>query len=389
MLPKFLSRLFIILLTVTLVDCDDPETISPAYYSCFPSFADVSESHPDQSKYQQALNWYAGKGFPGAVLLIKDGVYGPWIAASGKADIANNIPFEKCTKSRIASITKMFVATTVLMLEEEGVLSIDDPVNKWVSHNITDHVENANESTILQLLNHTSGIFNYTNNLQMITTFLNDPEQHLSLKEKIKYVYKEDAYFPPGKGFEYSNTNYLLLGLIIEAATQKSVSAVIREHIIDKLNLQHTYFDSIAVPPGTARGYYDLNDNGKLVETTHYNGLHYDSPDGCMVSNVYDLAIFIESLFNGQLVSEASLARMKEGVAAEGSTWYGLGMRIYSTSYGIAYGHSGADFGYQSQLMYFPATKTTVALLVNGGGGQLDDAKGNWVNSLPERIFKK
>ena len=371
-----------------LTGCEKPVKLNAQYYSCTGAFPDNGNAVPKSKRYQYFLDQQVKNGFPGVVMLVKDDMERVWIGVSGKMDLSNNLPFEKCSRSRVSSVTKLFTATMIMSLDEQGIISIKDPVNKWVKHDITDRIENANEATIEQLLNHSSGIFNYTDGINLNAAYLNRPDKHALSEELLKYVYNKKSYFATGTKFEYSNTNYLLLGLIVESALGESVSGAIEKRIISKLQLTNTYYDPLTTPEGTARGYFDQYGNGKLFESTNYDILHF-TPDAAMVSNVYDMATFIEALFSGRLVSDATLAKMKKEIPTNWQTnkGYGLGLTIWHTNFGTAYGHSGGQLGYQAKLFYFPDKKTTVAIIANGSGALLDKAMGDMISLVPPLLF--
>lgn len=383
MILQKISAAFLLIL-IALLGCSLRDAMPPEYYDCQFSFTDSSSVHPRASEYQNFLDTAVKKGFPGAILLIRTPENGLWIGASGYADIASEVEMKPCNLSFIGSVSKTFVAATVLRLEEEGTLSIDDKVSSYVSASICEEIENADRATIRQLLNHTSGIYNYTESIQYGTDMFNEPDRSESLEETVAYAYGKDAYFAPGTGFEYSNTNYCLLGLVIEAATGKEHSEVIRETVLKPLGLEKTYYDpqSSSIPDGTVRGYTDFYGDGRLSESTDYSTGHY-TPDGGVVSNVYELAKFVEAVFAGDLLDSSSVAQMQEWVEEEyplyGRSKYGLGLNYWDTPHGYAVGHSGEMFGYLAEMWYFPDKDVTYVMLINGSFGKVNEVFDEYV----------
>jgi D-alanyl-D-alanine carboxypeptidase len=383
MILQKISAAFLLILIV-LLGCSLRDAMPPEYYDCQFSFTDSSSIHPRASEYQNFLDTAVKKGFPGAILLIRTPEHGLWIGASGYADIASEVEMKPCNLSFIGSVSKTFVAATVLRLQEEGTLSIDDKVSSYVSASICEEIENADRATIRQLLNHTSGIYNYTKSIKYGTDMFNEPDRSESLEETVAYAYGKDAYFAPGTGFEYSNTNYCLLGLVIGAATGKEHSQVIRETVLEPLGLEKTYYDpqSSSIPDGTVRGYTDFYGDGRLSESTDYSTGHY-TPDGGVVSNVYELAKFVEAIFAGDLLDSSSVAQMQEWVEEEdplyGRSKYGLGLNYWDTPHGYAVGHSGEMFGYLAEMWYFPDKDVTYVMLINGSFGKVNEVVNEYV----------
>lgn len=304
---------------------------------------------------------------------------GMWIGASGKADLHNNIDMKPCNISRVGSTVKMFTATTVLKLIEEGKLGLDDKIADFLQGDMISKIDNADQATIRQLLQHSGGIYNYIQNLKFQTASLNDLIREWKPDDLLKYAYNQNAIFEPGEDVQYSNTGYILLGLLIEKIEGKPFYKVFEEKLFNPLGLTLTKFAAQDhVPYGIVRGYIDIYSNLQLIESTYFSGWDYYTADGGLISNPYDMSIFFNALMNGQIISSNSLNEMltwktpKEQDTDFFPIDYGLGIFKIETPGGIAYMHSGDAIGYYANMLYFPGDSTTIAYAVNSNYGKID-----------------
>ena len=383
-----------LIIAFSLFSCNEHKPIGSDNNECSFNFPDSSYLHPKANEYQTFLDSCVKTGLPGAIMLIRTPEHGTWIGASGKSNLKTGKDMRSCDISRIGSITKTFTATTVMMLAEEGMLNLDDKVNKWLAKSITDEIENCHIATIRQLLNHTSGIYSYTDNNIFWMEVSNNSTKKWNSDEALKYAYGKPAYFKPGLKQKYSNTNYVLLGCIIDEVTGLHHSKVMKTRIFNRLKLTGTFYDmDNPIPKGTAKGYTDFNGDKKIIETTKYSSGH-TTPDGGIVSNVYELAVFIEALFKRDLLSNVSLDEMQDWIEIEkpeyNRTKYGLGLRYWDTPFGYGVGHSGGMYGYLAEMFYFPERDVTYILLVNGSLGTINTIVDEIVNKeVLEIIFSE
>lgn len=328
-------------------------------------------AHPKATIYQAVLNEYTAKGLPGISILIRDDA-GTWWGYAGKADISENINMKNCVVSKAASITKTFVAVLALKLVEEGVFNLDDPLEKWLPNEVVNKVANIQKCTVRQLLNHTTGIPDLIDNNDFYLGVLNDPARNWKPEELIRYVYGEPAIFESGQSVSYSNTNYLLLALIINKATGKNHGALVRERVIQPLQLKNTFYFWHDNLTSVAQGYFDLYNNGTILNLTNYNtgsGNGY----GGLYSNVFDLQVFIEALVRERtLLSEASLNQMLTFTEEEEGANRANGLGIFKDflerpADQFAYGHRGRDLGYTADMFWFPNQDYTMTYLINYG----------------------
>lgn len=388
-----MSRLLYIgLATLLLYSCKKGEDLEPSLYQCAFSETDSSQFNPNHFKYQSFIDEMTASGVVGVTMSVYDSANGTWNGASGKADLHNDINMQSCNISRVGSTVKTFTATTVLMLAEDGKVNLEDKISDYLSGDIIDRIENADVATIRQLLQHSSGIYNYIQNLQFQTASLNNLIKEWHAKDLLTYAYDKKAYFSPGTDVRYSNTGYILLGLLIEQIEGKPFYEVFQEKIFYPLGLSMTQFASQdPVPDHIVRGYIDLYSNFQVVESTYYSGWDYFTADGGLISNPHDLNLFMKALINGQLIGTSYLNEMfswqspKETDPNFYQISYGLGMFKIETSYGSAYMHSGDAIGYYANMLYFPDADVAIAYAVNSNYGKLDEYVSS--KAAMEKIF--
>ncbi|HTF82550.1 MAG TPA: serine hydrolase domain-containing protein, partial [Cytophagales bacterium] len=308
---KYQHKVLLSMICAIVAACHKSEPLSPASYSCHPIANDSSHNHPHHQKYTHLLSELTQKGVPGITMSIHTPQGGTWIGAAGKADLYNKIAFQPCNITRVGSTVKMFTATTILILAEEGKVKLSDPISKYLPQTVLSTLKNANQSTIQQLLNHSSGIYNYIQNLQFQTGSLNDLPKIWQPEELLAYAQNKPAYFAPGSDSKYSNTNYILLGMLIEALEKKPFFKVFKEKLFKPLGLQYTRFAAEdPIPPGLVKGYIDLYGKLQLTESTYYSGWDYYTADGGLISTPYDLMQFLRALMDGKIISQENLDTM-------------------------------------------------------------------------------
>lgn len=286
--------------------------------------------------------------FMGSVAISHDGkeIYA---RAIGYADKASNQKATPETKYRIGSITKMFTSVLLLQAKEEGKISLDTPLSTFFPE-----IKNASEITITNLLNHSSGIFNFTNAMD----YLKWNTVAKNRTELMQIIKDGGNVFKPGEKSEYSNSNFVLLTFILEDLYGKSYAELVAEKITKPLGLNATYVgNNIDINNQECNSYTFKGDWTKENETD----MSIPVGAGAMVSKPSDLNKFIEGLFTGKLISEESLAEMttiKEGM--------GLGIFKFPYKEKAGFGHGGGIDGFSSFLGFLKDDKIAVALTSNG-----------------------
>ena len=288
---------------------------------------------------------------PGATIAVTSPL-GNWVGASGLASIEDNTPLTPGDRFEISSITKPFVATTILKLVEAETLSLDNTLTDWLATEVTDIIPNAETITVRQLLNHTSGVAEYTDTLfGQAATNPTVLIRNWEPEELVQLIDEQDPFFAPGEGWQYSNTNYILAGMVIEAATGNNVAEEIRSKIFEPLDLENTFFaGEEEIPGGYVSGYIDFDGDGVLDNTSIVNPSAAWTT-GAIVSNTEDLTTFAQALYQGDLLSEATQTEMFTLVDSGDGFSYGLGMMSFETpDLGTVVGHRGGTVGFNANI---------------------------------------
>jgi D-alanyl-D-alanine carboxypeptidase len=312
---------------------------------------------------------------PGAVLLV-DSPAGRYLKAAGVASLADKRPLEVDDRLEIGSNTKAFTVILALQLQEAGILSMDDPLGKWLPE-LAAEIPNGDQITLRQLAGNVSGIADYADPMMQPIIDANDQAglaKSYKPEELVDFaITKGKPDFAPGQGWHYSSTNFILLGMVVEAATGKSLSELYQERIFGPLGMEDTTYLTGSPEPGAiVDGYYKLAD-GEMANMTAWNGTQGGAA-GAIVSTAEDMARFASGLFDGELFkNEKTLEEMtalRELTTAEGApiiAAYGLGLMSPGVSGYTAIGHGGQTPGFQSVWFRVPEADSTFVLLTNSG----------------------
>ena len=293
-----------------------------------------------------------------------------WAGGSGVGDLRAARPATGDSVYGVASLTKTFVAALTLRLAEQGDLELDDPVSKWVPR-----ARLAPEITLRRLLNHTSGLFGIDENPVYSRAVDRAPRRRWTPEETLRYVRR--PYFRPGKGWHYSDTNYVLAGLAIERATGSRVGSQMKALLFEPHGLRRTGLQPEDDPPAPAtHGYGDPAYTGTIRDLTRgMRWLPYDSlassewTAGGMFATAEEVARFGDALFTGEVVKSAAVEEMTDWVPATLNPYigYGLGIgrRFYRDLGGELWGSIGRIPGFGADLWYVPSRGITVAVLAN------------------------
>ncbi len=274
----------------------------------------------------------------------------------GYADLDQDKKNNPQTKHRIGSITKTFTATVIMQLVAEAKLSLDTRLNQFFPR-----IPNSEKITIEDLLRHRSGIYNITNE-EDIMSWIVHPQTRNNMLDRFV---KNESDFEPDTKTQYSNTNYILLSYIAEDFDTKPFSEILEERIINPLKLERTHFgQEIDSNKNEALSYFKENGGWELADLeTHLSG---PMGAGAMVSTPRELCVFYDGLFAGGLVSKSSLEKMK--TIKENM---GMGMTQFVFKGLEVYGHDGGIDGFQSFTLHIPERNTSFALTFNGMEGPL------------------
>jgi D-alanyl-D-alanine carboxypeptidase len=314
--------------------------------------------------------------FPGALLRVSSPELGTWSGAAGLADVEAATPMRPDNQFRGGSLTKPFVSAVVLQLVEEERFSLDDPMTSVLPESVTGKFANSSEITVRMLLNHTGGMPEFLN--LAMPHIVADLQRVWQDDEWLDFAAAQEPLFAPGEAQAYSNTDYILLGLIIEQATGQSWREEVRERIIEPLNLENTLLPEPgdkSSPPNQAHGYVDMG--AGLVDVTEAGvdpSMASASGGQALITTAEDLDRFLKALLDGELFQNAkTLDEMQTFVPWPDdnplSPWikgYGLGIMKIVYPGGIeAIGHSGTSADFNAVVFYFPDQGITISGAVN------------------------
>jgi D-alanyl-D-alanine carboxypeptidase len=288
-------------------------------------------------KTRAALADLVKAGAPGAVVLIRKGGT-TTVLAAGVADRRTGRPMRPDDRFRIASITKSFVATVVLQLVGEGKLSLSDTVERW----LPSLVPNGDKIRVRNLLNHTSGLYDYEMDPRLLTPYLKGNLGYVwTPRRLVALAVSHGPLFRTGARCSYSNTNYVLLGLIVEAVTRDKLASQLTRRILGPLGLKATRLGADAnMGSPAAHGYYKGQDVTRL-------NFSFAWAAGSMVSTAREVARFYRALLGGKLLRPQQLRQMETTVTGSGDD-YGLGLWEQAQLCGDSWGHIGDAVGYRS-----------------------------------------
>jgi D-alanyl-D-alanine carboxypeptidase len=303
---------------------------------------------------------------PGAIVGVFMGGYAPFTEAIGVQDLETKQPMILNDKMRIGSITKTFTGTVLLQLVDEGKISLNDKLSKYFPD-----YPNGQNITIEELGNMTSGIFNYSEDDIFVKDFLSNISKPFTPEELIDISKKHEPYFAPGTDFHYSNTNTILLGLIIEKITGSLLQTEIQNRILNPLGMKETTFATdTTFPDPHPQGYYYMDSTSSEPTDVTYLNPSWGWSAGAIISTLGDLQLYVKPLATGQLISKKSQEeRLKWIKAFTPSTgeWadkplnYGFAIGDFDG----AYGHNGGIPGFNSFVGYLPEKDAVIIVLAN------------------------
>ncbi|MER6530178.1 serine hydrolase domain-containing protein [Streptomyces sp. NPDC001508] len=325
---------------------------------------------------QRHLGALVSDGATAALGQVRERGVAVWRGSAGTSDLARRPPVRPDGSFRIGSVTKSFVAAVVLQLAGEGRLRLDDPIGRHLPGVVRD----ADAVSVRQILNHTSGIYDYTEDPRV----LEDPADPAALERWLStgrwrtwtpaalVALADDpahaAYFPPGTGWRYSNTDYLLAGLLIEKVTGHTYAQEVTRRILRPLHLTHTRVPgtSVRLPEPHAHAYL-LRPGHKPVDITEQN-MSAAGPAGEMISTADDLTRFTAALLGGRLLGPAQQRELTTAVDLGPDGGYGLGLERARLSCTTVWGHGGGMYGSTALSFGTPDGRRQLAVSFNPSG---------------------
>ncbi|WP_371495039.1 beta-lactamase family protein [Kitasatospora sp. NBC_00374] len=296
-------------------------------------------------------------GIPGVVVGLWMPGKGSYVRATGVADTVTRRPMTTDVFTRIGSETKTFTVTALLELVDDRRIGLDDPISKYI-----DGVPCGDRITLRQLAGMRSGLFPYTADPDFVRALEGDPSRSFTPQEVLAYGFRHDNTFGPGEMFQYSNTNLVLLGLVVEKVSGLGLADFIHRRVLRPAHLRHTLLPRGAeFPEPHAHGYTDQTLGGEVADTTDWNP-SWAWAAGAMISDLRDLRRWAEVVATGTLLSpETQRERLEVLPTGFPGTGYGLG--VFETGGWI--GHNGSIPGYETVAVHLPSQRATLVIMIN------------------------
>lgn len=340
---KFLIIIFIVGILITSCKKDDePASVTPVWYS-----------HVDSIITQTMVS----SGSPGAIVGIFQYNNEPIVYAKGYSNISTLTEMDQNLNFRIASNTKTFTAQTVMLIAEDGLIDLDKHLNFYLPDC---GIQYADTITVRQMLNMTSGIANYNAQAQFVDIWNSDPLIPWEKDTILSIINSASPDFYPGSSWNYSDSNYFLLGLLIETVTDNTVESEITNRILIPLEFNNTSFP---ITPDMPEDYcfgYKLNSSNILVECSRISPTG-PWTGGAMISNIYDFGNWAKVLGTGSVLSESMKEQCFDWITISENTYYGLGLIQLA---GLR-GHTGMIQGYETIMLYSPEKDATIVVMLN------------------------
>ncbi|WP_375138026.1 serine hydrolase domain-containing protein [Streptomyces sp. Act143] len=321
-------------------------------------------AEPDLAGVRAVLRTALRQGAPGALARIddRDTVYR---AVTGVADRKTGRTISTRDRFRIGSVTKTFSAVVLLQLVDERKLRLDTSVNHYLPGLLPD-----DRITVRHVLSHRSGLYDYTNDMfaRTVPGFEAVRTKVFSYRELVNRSLRHPRTNRPGVAYSYSNTNFVVAGMLIEKLTGQSVQTAYEKRIFEPLGLRNTFYvhPGVKLPGRHARGYLTPDTPGAALVDATRQTTSWAQSAGSIISTAGDLNTFLSALLRGKLTSAASLDQMQRWWKVNGNTSYGLGLRRRTLSCGVSvYGHTGAVQGYYTYAFTSKNGRRSVSALVN------------------------
>ncbi|WP_236654371.1 serine hydrolase domain-containing protein [Streptacidiphilus anmyonensis] len=296
-------------------------------------------------------------GIPGAVVGAWLPGHGRFVRAFGVADEKTGEPMRTDVNTRIGSVTKTFTVTALLELVDQGRVHLDDPISKYVAG-----VPEGHRITLRDLADMRSGLYPYTADNGFERDFLAHPTRSFTPQQLLSYGYRHPNLFPPGSQYLYSNSNTVLLGLVIEKLTHTSLSDDVGRRVIAPSDLDHSVMTPTTyLPRPRPHGYTAQTLNGTVADATGWS-TSWGWADADMVSDLKDLHDWAYDLYRGTLLSRHTQAqRLRFIPTGQPGLGYGLGVADFNGWIG----HNGEVPGYETVDVYLPSERATLVVMVN------------------------
>lgn len=347
----------------------------------------------DRDSVQSRLNAFVQSArIPGASLAIVDREGRVTTVTAGFADTTARQPMRPTDRLLMGSVGKTYVAAVALQMVRDGQLDLDAAVATYLGGaGWFDSLPNASAITLRQVMSHSSGLVRYEFQDTFLAALTADPMRVWDPRDQLRFLHDRPAPFAAGAGWEYSDSNYLLLALVIERILDAPIDDVIRRRVLQTLDLHETMPSDSPLLPGVVQGYAGPDNpfggsDVMLVDGRMVLNPQFEGGGGGYAATARDAARWGAQYFSGAFFGAPMLAEATDGIVARQlgpGTHYGLGMILRdSSAAGPVRYHSGFFPGYQAEVRHYPTTGVTVALLINSSAVRPRPGLGSWVDAL-------
>ncbi len=344
-----------------LISCSRATELAAPLVMCTTTTPLVENTHEKSDELNGRLHQAIAEGLPGVSVWLQSDSRGRFQFTGGKADLATGLDLKICHAFRVASLTKVVTAMGILKLVENGSLRLEDTITGILDRHLVAGIEKVEETTVEELLNHTSGIANYDDHPRFATTILNEPGKPLTADDRLELargLSSTPDWVMTKYGPSYANTNYVLLEKIMEKQTGRSYEEYLEESVLRPLSMEQSIFSTLEpFPRNCIPGYCDLYDNGSIREVTLFDAQRF-SAEGSLIATVKDLQRLFNGLFDQKILRSETMQLMIERQ---------LGLLKESVVGLEGFGHDGQMIGYSAEMWYFPSEGLKIIILANRG----------------------
>ena len=332
----------------------------------------INNKYSKASSIKEILKKHTMQGLPGVALAVYSEREGWWACAEGYARTEDKTPMRTDHLQYLQSASKTYMAVAVLKLFEEKRIRLDAPITHYLPAKYSKYIKQAERVTVRMLLTHTSGIPEYSTHPAFVGQVILQPRKVFESQDVLKHLGKEELAFPPGRKYAYTNTNYLLLALLVDAVAGDH-AALMDRALFKKLGLTRTFYrndTNYLRYPSLVDSYWNVLDAGRPANISplqRANVATLKGDDG-IVCTPTDAVLFLRGLNEGKLLKDATVRLMRQWVNDEkGKPVYGMGLSYFMAGDISGYGHGGGGIGASSLLLHVPSKRLYLFLATNVG----------------------
>ena len=354
-----------------LFSCDKVELTPRKSLEC-PSIG-LGEKHGQDSVFQEILERYVSRGFPGLSAAIYTADEGLWTGAAGLANIEEGLAMGTCNVLFSGSVAKLYTVTAAMVLYEQGKLDLDAPIAPYLPEEVAQRLPNADRATIRQLMNHQAGMPDHDDDRELGKYIERNNGRLPDAMGQLAYLYDDKARFEPGDSAAYSSAHTVALALVIDQIAGEHHSHVISREIIQRLGLTETFYKNESgypKPNNLVRGYWGKAKKNDDITEGAINYAEGSQGDAGIIATAHDYYHFLKALMEGKIVTQTTLEEMIDAryIYDDGTYALGFGLGLFFIKYKgevVKVGHGGMTAGGMVHLYYYPSTQSYISIATN------------------------